>query len=51
MDALQSAYWAKHSTETASLKLSSLAVKGFVVVWIMLDLSAALIRLKARLFC
>ena len=45
MDALQSAYRAKHSTGTALLKaqndiLSSLDVEGAVVVLIMLDLLA-----------
>ena len=46
MDVLQSAYRAKHSTETALLKvqsdiLSSLDEEGSVVVLVLLDLSAA----------
>ena len=46
MDVLESAYRAKHSTETALLKvqsdiLSSLDEEGSVVVLVLLDLSAA----------
>ena len=46
MDVVQSAYRAKHSTETALLKeqsdtLLSLDEEGFVVVLVLLDLSAA----------